>query len=79
MKTFTSEELKQYDGSTNPAYVAYDGRVYDVSPSFHWKRGVHQVMHHAGYDLTEALSGAPHGPGMLRKFPIVGRLVPKRG
>jgi predicted heme/steroid binding protein len=32
-------------------------------------------MHHAGCDLTEALELAPHGIGLLEKFPIVGELV----
>jgi predicted heme/steroid binding protein len=75
MRIFTGEELKQYDGRKGIAYVAYMGRVYDVSLSFHWKRGIHQVFHRAGYDLTGALEQAPHGTDILDKFPIVGELV----
>ena len=76
MRVFTKEELRKYDGMDgNTAYVAYEGKVYDVSPSFHWKRGIHQVTHHAGCDLTEALKGAPHGRDMLDRFPIVGELL----
>ena len=75
MRIFTKEELKKYDGSGGVTYVAYGGKVYDVSQSFHWRRGVHQVMHHAGYDLTDALKSAPHGADMLGKFPIVGELL----
>lgn len=76
MRVFTKEELRKYDGmDRNTAYVAYEGKVYDVSQSFHWKRGIHQVTHHAGCDLTEALKGAPHGRDMLDKFPIVGELL----
>ena len=74
MRTFTKEELKKYDGREDPIYVAYDGKVYDVSSSFHWKKGRHQVMHHAGCDLTEALKEAPHGSDMLDRYPIVGEL-----
>ena len=74
MRLFTREELKKYDGSDSLAYVAYEGKIYDVSQSFHWKKGIHQVMHHAGGDLTEALKEAPHGSDMLEKFPIVGKL-----
>jgi Predicted heme/steroid binding protein len=34
MKQFTLEELKQYNGENGqPAYVAIDGIVYDVSMS----------------------------------------------
>ena len=76
MKVFTEEELKKYDGRNgNAAYVAYRGKVYDVSQSFHWKMGVHQVMHKAGCDLTEALKRAPHNADLLEKFPIVGELI----
>ena len=75
MQTFTKEELKKYDGRSGPAYVAYAGKVYDVSHSFHWKMGVHQVLHRAGCDLTEALDKAPHAHDLLDKFPIVGELL----
>jgi predicted heme/steroid binding protein len=75
MKVFTKEELKKYDGSSGVAYIAFGGKVYDVSQSFQWKRGIHQVIHHAGCDLTEAFKQAPHGPEMIEKFPIVGELV----
>jgi hypothetical protein len=34
MRVFTREELKKYDGSQGIAYVAYMGRVYDISNSF---------------------------------------------
>jgi predicted heme/steroid binding protein len=75
VRVFTKEELKKYDGSDGIAYVAYEGKVYDVSRSFHWKKGVHQVTHYAGRDLTDALKEAPHGVELLHKFPIVGELV----
>ncbi len=75
MRIFTKEDLKKYDGSNGVAYVAYQGKVYDVSQSFHWKRGIHQVMHRAGCDLTETLKEAPHDHEMLDKFPIVGELL----
>jgi predicted heme/steroid binding protein len=75
MRVFTREGLKKYDGSNAVAYVAYAGKVYDVSRSFHWRKGIHQVSHYAGCDLTDALKQAPHGADMLEKFPIVGKLV----
>jgi predicted heme/steroid binding protein len=49
--------------------------VYDVSDSYHWRKGVHHVSHHAGFDLTDALERAPHDFSLLEKFPIVGELV----
>jgi predicted heme/steroid binding protein len=75
MRVFTREELRKYDGSNGIAYVAYAGKVYDVSHSFQWRKGVHQVTHYAGCDLTDALKQAPHGADMLEKLPIVGELV----
>ena len=74
-KFFTKEELRKYDGSNGVAYIAFEGRVYDISRSFHWKKGIHQVTHRAGYDLTDVLKKAPHGPDMLDRFPIVGELL----
>jgi predicted heme/steroid binding protein len=75
MKVFTKEELKKYNGNNGVAYIACYGKVYDVSDSYHWRNGVHQVMHCAGCDLTDALEQAPHGFSLLEKFPIVGELV----
>jgi predicted heme/steroid binding protein len=75
MRVFTIEELKKYDGSQGIAYVAYQGRVYDVSKSYQWKKGVHQIRHYAGRDLTRVLKQAPHHPDLLFKFPVVGTLA----
>jgi predicted heme/steroid binding protein len=79
MKVFTKEEVAQYNGKNgNPAYVAYKGKVYDVSSSFLWKDGTHQALHSAGVDLTKALEQAPHGEDVLEKFPVVG-ILPSAG
>lgn len=79
MKEFTEEELAQYDGKDgNPVYVAFKGKVYDVSGSFLWKDGTHQVYHSAGTDLTEALEQAPHGGDILERFPVIGVLQSTR-
>ncbi|WP_438318323.1 cytochrome b5 domain-containing protein [Candidatus Caldatribacterium sp. SIUC1] len=76
MKRFTRAELRYYDGREGrPTYVAFGGKVYDVSSSFLWKGGRHQVLHSAGEDLTEALQEAPHGAELLERFPVVGELV----
>jgi predicted heme/steroid binding protein len=76
MKAFTKDELARYDGKEGrPAYVAYQGRVHDVSASFLWKTGKHQAFHKAGCDLTAALGDAPHGPELLERFPIVGMMA----
>ena len=49
-------------------------KVYDVSNSYHWRKGVHQAMHHAGHDLSNALKQAPHGIHLLDKFPTIGEI-----
>jgi len=75
MKRFSKEELARYNGKNGaPAYIAYKGKVYDVSNSFQWRSGRHQVLHNAGEDLTDALEQAPHGTDMLERLPIVGTL-----
>lgn len=58
-----------------PAYVAYEGRVYDVSRSGEWRRGLHRDLHWAGQDLTAFLVEAPHGTETLERFPVVGILA----
>ncbi len=74
-RKFTLKELARYNGRNGaPAFLAYRGKVYDVSASFHWQNGRHQAMHNAGADLTPFLAQAPHGAEMLAKFPVVGTL-----
>jgi predicted heme/steroid binding protein len=70
------EELRQYNGKNGaPAYIAYQGVVYDVTRSWHWRKGEHQVRHKAGNDLTSEMGQAPHGEDVFRKFPVVGILA----
>jgi len=49
MKIFNEAELKQYDGSNpaNPVYVAFKGKVYDVTTSPLFIDGMH-FEHYAG-------------------------------
>lgn len=75
MRDFTLQELAKNDGRDGrPAYVAYQGRVYDVTESSMWDGGDHEGMHQAGGDMTEEHEDAPHGEYVL-DFPEVGRLV----
>jgi predicted heme/steroid binding protein len=72
MKTFSREELKEYDGSRGISYVAYRGKVYDVSKSFQWKKGAHQFIHKAGQDLTDDSKDAPPPPQFALPPPCSG-------
>ena len=75
MKMFSKEELARYNGKNGaPAYIAYKGKVYDLSASFIWRNGRHQVLHNAGEDLTDSLEQAPHGVEMLDRLPVIGIL-----
>ncbi len=48
MKKFDSKELSKFNGKEKrPAYVAYQGRVIDVSQSKLWKGGLHMTRHHS--------------------------------
>lgn len=75
MKEFNAEELSKYNGKDgNPAYVAYDGKVYDVTNIRAWKNGLHQGKLEAGKDYTDVLNNkAPHPPSNLTdNAPVVG-------
>lgn len=74
---FTPEDLSRFDGSDKrPAYIAYKGKIYDVSSSKLWVEGNHVRKHLAGNDLTEALRTAPHGEEKVLQMPLVGELLP---
>lgn len=72
----TLEELSQYNGKNgNPAYVAVDGVIYDVSESSRWADGEHNGFS-AGNDLTEEIKNvSPHGTSTLSRMPVVGKIV----
>jgi predicted heme/steroid binding protein len=75
-RKFTLEELAEYDGKgEKPAYIAYNGKVYEVSNSDFWIAGEHMGTHQAGKDLTEELELAPHQEEVLERIRLVGVLV----
>ncbi len=74
----TIDELKTMNGNGGKkAYVAVEGRVYDVSGLASWKGGNHQGgLHMAGNELTvEILRDSPHGAASLDKAYLIGILV----
>jgi len=74
-KRITEDELQEHDGQEGrPSYVAYRGKVYDVSGSKLWAGGVHQRRHEAGRDHTVDFSAAPHDESVLQRVPVVGQL-----
>lgn len=76
MQQFNEIELREYNGQEGkPAYIAYKGRVYDVTSSKLWKNGSHFKKHFAGSDLTSELANAPHSDEVFENFPCVGEFV----
>jgi predicted heme/steroid binding protein len=75
-RKFRLKELEEYDGKGGkPAYIAYKGKVYDVSESSLWIDGDHLGTHQAGKDLTEDMELASHGDEVLERTKLVGVLV----
>jgi predicted heme/steroid binding protein len=75
-KVMTRAELARCDGKEGrPAYVAYQGVIYDVTKSTSWGDGAHYDVHLAGRDLTQELAEAPHDDALLKEFPVVGKLA----
>jgi len=68
--------LSKYNGKNgSPSYIAYKNKIYNVSNSFLWNGGKHQVVHYSGRDLTNELKKAPHGEDLLKRVPEVGILI----
>ena len=71
----TSKELEEHNGKEGkPAYIVYQGKVYDVSGSDLWRDGDHMGLHQAGKDLTDELELAPHMEEVLERVKLVGEL-----
>lgn len=72
VKVYTASELAKYDGQNgNPAYVAIDGKVYDVTNASAWRNGMHKGVS-AGADLSEEINQSPHGKSVLTSLPVIG-------
>ncbi len=75
MKEIDKKELAANDGNNGrPLWVAYQGKIFDLSASSLWEGGAHMGSHNAGGDLTDEIKAAPHGPEMLERFPRIGTL-----
>jgi predicted heme/steroid binding protein len=75
LKPFSLDELQTFDGTAGkPIYVAYKGKVYDLSKSPLFQGEKRMRCHIAGKDLTKDIDVAPHGEDLVFKFPLVGRI-----
>ncbi|WP_215225962.1 cytochrome b5 domain-containing protein [Echinicola shivajiensis] len=75
MRSYTKQQLALRNGQDKPEiWVAYKGRIYDVSSSRLWRNGKH-YEHWAGQDLTDELPDAPHTENVFDKFETIGQLV----
>jgi len=73
-KLFTRSELSKYDGMNgNPAYVAVDGVVYDVTNNAAWAAASHFGLS-AGRDVSGAHASCHANQDVLSKLKVVGRL-----
>ena len=75
MVEITIEELAMYDGTEgNPAYIAVDGVVYDVTGVSAWSSGSHNGGM-VGTDVSSLIGSAPHGDRVLDDLDVVGNIV----
>lgn len=72
---YTIQQLALRNGRDKPEiWVAYKGKIYDVSESRLWRKGMH-YEHWAGQDLTSELKDAPHTETVFLRFKEIGVLV----
>lgn len=71
----SAEQLSQYTGKNgNPAYVAVNGIVYDVTNNAAWAAATHFGLT-AGKDLTDEFASCHAGQSILDKLKVVGKLI----
>ncbi|RXK48190.1 cytochrome b5 domain-containing protein [Aquirufa rosea] len=74
LPSYTQAQLALRNGQDRPEiWVAFQGKIYDVSSSRLWKNGKH-YEHWAGQDLSEELKDAPHTAQVFEKFQAIGIL-----
>lgn len=74
LPVYTLRQLALRNGQERPEiWVAYEGLIYDVSESRHWKNGIH-YEHWSGQDLTKELENAPHTDHVFKRLKKVGKL-----
>ena len=75
-KDIYKRRIEKYDGQNgNPAYVAINNRVYDVTHIPAWQDGTHHG-NKVELDLTDVMFDySPHKDRVLANLPKVGTLV----
>jgi arsenite oxidase small subunit len=75
-RSFSKDELEKFDGKEGrPLYIAFNGKIYDLSNSKLWIQGTHMGIHTRNEDLAETIKTAPHGEEMLQRFTVLGTLA----
>ncbi len=75
LPVYTRSQLALRNGQDKPEiWVAYLGKIYDVTRSRLWRNGKH-YEHWAGQDLSEELAAAPHSQNVFDKFEVIGMLA----
>jgi len=75
IRTFTEAELSKYNGRDgNPAYVAVNGIVYDVTNNAAWGGATHFGLV-AGTDVTSQFASCHAGQPILSKLKVVGKII----
>ncbi|MCF8425786.1 MAG: cytochrome b5 [Bacteroidia bacterium] len=74
LPVYTRSQLALRNGQDKDLiWVAYQGKIYDVTRSRLWRNGKH-YEHWAGQDLSDELADAPHNVNVFDKFEVVGIL-----
>ena len=74
-RTFSIAELSAYNGRDgNPAYVAVNGTVYDVTNNAGWAAATHFGLT-AGRDLTSEFASCHAGQPILSRLKVVGKIA----
>lgn len=76
LKSLTLKELSKYDGKNgNPAYIAVNGIIYDVTNDAVFKKSPHNSVI-LGADITKEFKECHNADeSVLAKLPIVGKVI----